>query len=135
LPALPLDERADLLLGGLERQVSHVKPIAHDPLLRRSLYDRSATGCATSVRLWHLPSTRCSRTARRPCACATPPSDTATAPRSTSVAARSSACWGPTERARRRSSAWSPASPARPPARSKCSATTPCVTTGSRGAR
>src|SRR5262245_60618445 len=82
-PPLPLDERADLLLGGLERQVSHVEAVAHDPLLRRSFYDRSAAACAPFARLWHLPGTRCPQTARRPCACATPPSDTATSPRST----------------------------------------------------
>src|SRR5712675_3232516 len=57
-PPFPFHERTDLLLGGVERQVSHVEAVAHDDLLRRSFYDRSAAPCATSAPMWHLPSTR-----------------------------------------------------------------------------
>src|SRR5713101_4721163 len=133
-PSFPFHERADLLLGGVERQVSHVEAVAHVHLLRQPLYDRSAAACATSAPLWHLPVTQCRQTARPQCACATPPSAMATSPpsttsRSTFARARCSAFWGPTARARRRSSAWSPASPVRPPARWRCSATTPCAST------
>src|SRR6267378_4102085 len=58
-PPFSLHQGSDLLLGGVERQVSHVEAVAHVPSPRRPFYDRSAPACATSAPLWHLPGTPC----------------------------------------------------------------------------